>query len=182
MKTRPEMLVDLLWCAGAGGGRGEMWAMMSAVEQMDSSGFLSAEQAANICADAARFGEIDPEGMCASLFWEDFTKAPGSKPYRVKHWVLADPKPSGGQSFVSFAQAGPGGAVKIGCSGDVAARIAALQTGNAAPLRLLAVIPGGRTMEYTLHDRFSHCRVSGEWFRVEAGLRALIEELGGKVA
>jgi hypothetical protein len=56
--------------------------------------------------------------------------------------------------------------IKIGYTGESAeVRLAQLQTGNPAGLRLLAEIPGERADEYELHLRFAACRVRGEWFR-----------------
>lgn len=66
-------------------------------------------------------------------------------------------------SSVYFAQADD--RVKIGWSKKVAARLAQLQTGNATPIQLLGTVPGGRTLERQLHDRFAHLRLSGEWFQ-----------------
>jgi hypothetical protein len=56
------------------------------------------------------------------------------------------------------------GYVKIGHSANPEARLADLQVGNPLPLRILAVLGGGRELEKLLHDNFATHRVVGEWF------------------
>ena len=57
--------------------------------------------------------------------------------------------------------------VKIGYTGkDVDARLRALQTGSAAPLRLIAVHVGDKAEEARLHEKFAAHRVHGEWFEI----------------
>lgn len=75
---------------------------------------------------------------------------------------------------VYFVQAGDGGNIKIGVSGNPETRVAGLQTGSDEPLRILATIPGGRAVEKELHRRFAALRVKGEWFRPEQELLDLI--------
>lgn len=62
-----------------------------------------------------------------------------------------------------------GDTVKIGCSRDVAARLATLQISNAAPLQLLGVTPES---ESTLHRQFAEHRLHGEWFRLAPAIEA----------
>lgn len=75
-------------------------------------------------------------------------------------------------SSVYFVEAE--GRIKIGWSKRVATRMAALQTGNATPIRLLGTIPGARSVERRLHDRFAHLRLSGEWFNGAPELREYV--------
>lgn len=75
-------------------------------------------------------------------------------------------------SCVYFARAGA--RIKIGWSRQVATRLAQLQTGNAAPIELLGVLPGARSRERELHERFADARVSGEWFEATPELLAYI--------
>jgi hypothetical protein len=75
-------------------------------------------------------------------------------------------------SSVYFARSGD--RIKIGWSRQVATRLAQLQTGNAAPIELLGVVPGGRSAERELHSRFAADRVSGEWFEASPELLAHI--------
>ncbi len=65
--------------------------------------------------------------------------------------------------------------IKIGWSGQVATRLAQLQTGNPDPVRLLATMPGGRALERRLHERFADARLAGEWFAATPELMAYIE-------
>jgi hypothetical protein len=76
-------------------------------------------------------------------------------------------------SCVYFAAVG--GRIKIGWSKKVGTRIAQLQTGNAEPIELLGVLPGGRFHERRLHQQFAAARLSGEWFAATPDLLAFIE-------
>lgn len=76
---------------------------------------------------------------------------------------------------VYFARVGD--RIKIGWSRKVGTRLAQLQTGNAAPVELLATQPGGRTVERRLHEMFAAARVSGEWFAATPDLLAHIADL-----
>jgi len=58
------------------------------------------------------------------------------------------------------------GQVKIGYSRDPVARLPALQTGSPYPLELLAVKPGGQTVEAELHTKYANDRLEGEWFQL----------------
>lgn len=78
-------------------------------------------------------------------------------------------------SSVYFAEAG--NRIKIGWSKRVASRVATLQTGNSAPVRLLGTTPGGRALERRLHQEFAHARIAGEWFLPTPELRARIAAL-----
>lgn len=55
--------------------------------------------------------------------------------------------------------------LKIGFSANVCKRLYQLLTGSPIPIRLLAVAPGGRTLEKKLHAEFAPWRRQGEWFR-----------------
>jgi hypothetical protein len=81
---------------------------------------------------------------------------------------------------VYFAKAGD--RIKIGWSRNVGARIAQLQTGNPAPVQLLAAIPGARARERKLHTLFAEHRVSGEWFRDDPELVAYIARINAVMA
>lgn len=65
---------------------------------------------------------------------------------------------------VYFAQAGDGGAIKIGHAANLARRISALQTGSATPLTLLGVADGGAETERRYHQLFAAHHLRGEWF------------------
>lgn len=69
----------------------------------------------------------------------------------------------------------PDGLVKIGFTRrPVEKRLAELQKHHACVLVVAAVAPGLMSEERHLHDRFSHLRVSGEWFRPDEELNAYI--------
>jgi hypothetical protein len=73
--------------------------------------------------------------------------------------------PSSCSGFVYFVQAGVGGPIKIGWSQDVARRMAELQTANAHRLLLLGTQRGRMETEASMHAKFAHLRLEGEWFR-----------------
>lgn len=68
------------------------------------------------------------------------------------------------------------GLIKIGTSRNVPVRMDALKA------RLLAIEPGGPTVERTRHEQFGDSRVVGEWFQPTAGLHAHIASLTEQVA
>lgn len=65
--------------------------------------------------------------------------------------------------FVTCCEAN---AVKIGSSVQPLARLAEIQWGCPLPLKLEAVLPGGREEEFGLHARFLDDRIRGEWFTI----------------
>lgn len=65
----------------------------------------------------------------------------------------------------------PLGAVKIGFTkGSPVARLRALQTGSAAPLKMYGYFPGTMDDEKRLHEAFKPLHIHGEWFRLEGKL------------
>jgi hypothetical protein len=66
--------------------------------------------------------------------------------------------------LVYFLRAGRG-AVKIGLSKNVDARITELQNGNAGRLRVLRTIEGTARTENLAHKAFAQHHIRGEWFR-----------------
>ncbi len=90
--------------------------------------------------------------------------------------------PGGGPAgeLVYFVRAGD--AIKIGRTGNLAARLRALATASAVPLELLAAVPGGAAQEARLHRRWRHLHIRGEWFRADEELLRSIreEEAGGR--
>lgn len=78
-------------------------------------------------------------------------------------------------SWVYFIQEGDDGPIKIGyTAANPKGRLAALQTGNANPLRIVTWAPGTLEDEKALHGRFAHLRMQGEWFRPVAELLTFI--------
>lgn len=71
---------------------------------------------------------------------------------------------------------GPRGPVKIGLATNVAFRVAGLQGANPDPVRLIAKYPGGRELEQSVHRRFHHLHLRGEWFRMSTEIRSLVAD------
>lgn len=81
-------------------------------------------------------------------------------------------------SGVYFIEAVGTGLVKIGFSRNVKRRMEYLRTTCPHELRpLLLLTDGSPALEAELHRQFAHCRVRGEWFRVEDP--ALLEFIRG---
>lgn len=82
--------------------------------------------------------------------------------------------------YVYFIQQGDDGPIKIGVASSSEQRLAALQSSNPAPLRLLGEMSVGddwfvaREVELRWHERFRSDRLSGEWF---ASSPELLEEI-----
>jgi hypothetical protein len=66
------------------------------------------------------------------------------------------------------------GHVKIGRSTDVQGRLASMQTGSPMPLKILAVVDGGRWLEREYHAYFKDHRLHGEWFTI---CEAMVDEI-----
>jgi hypothetical protein len=80
------------------------------------------------------------------------------------------------EDVIYFIQAGKAGPIKIGLTYDVSLRLSILQIGSPLPLRLLAIQPGKRDVEISLHERFSALRLHGEWFEPAEELLDYIRE------
>lgn len=83
------------------------------------------------------------------------------------------------QGHIYFLQNGRRKLVKIGFSGDHISRIDSLQSATPDKLKLLATLPGSRTLEAELHKRFAKYHVQGEWFSVEGELAKYIDRIKG---
>lgn len=60
---------------------------------------------------------------------------------------------------------------KIGESNDPVSRCKNLQTGNKRKLNIYKTIfcgtkPAAQALEATIHERYAHRRISGEWFKI----------------
>lgn len=69
------------------------------------------------------------------------------------------------------------GYIKIGKASNVETRFNQLQTASRQELTVLAVKRGGHVLEGELHERFSHLRVRGEWFKGDEELLDYVEGL-----
>jgi hypothetical protein len=87
-----------------------------------------------------------------------------------------EPPPDPPDARVYFVQ-GILGAIKIGTTTDMPARIDALQTANPEKLKVLGWCPGGHRVERALHRRFARHRIRGEWFRPARELLLMIHRL-----
>ena len=67
--------------------------------------------------------------------------------------------------------------LKIGVATDIASRIASMRTANSRELVLLGILlDAGPDEERSLHQRWSHIRIRGEWFRDTPELRRFISQ------
>lgn len=97
---------------------------------------------------------------------------------RVRGKLLAKQMLKLAKGTVYFVRAGD--KIKIGFSTDAKTRINSLQTSNPERLELLGVIDGPESHERSLHHRFRHLHVLGEWFRAEADLLDYIRVATGQ--
>lgn len=100
-----------------------------------------------------RYEELCPSGPGFGVF-------DTSAPEQIEFWTdrLVSP------TFIYFLQSGSDGPVKIGLSSRPGRRAPELQTGNPRELLLRHVVPGDRSVEKQLHNRFEPARIRGEWF------------------
>lgn len=78
---------------------------------------------------------------------------------------------------VYFVQESGMGAIKIGFTQDVGARVKDLAAATPHKLTTLVTIEGDHQVERAIHRRFSHARIRGEWFRPVPELLAYIAEI-----
>jgi hypothetical protein len=78
-------------------------------------------------------------------------------------------------STIYFVECTVTSRIKIGCAGNVAARMRQLQAASPTELRLLATVPGGIVAERAVHDDFGDERLHGEWFAGSPQLRAFVD-------
>lgn len=72
-----------------------------------------------------------------------------------------------------FVQREITGLVKIGNTLNMPTRLRALQCGSPDILRVLRTVRGNRESEF--HERFSHLRMHGEWFKASSELLEFIK-------
>lgn len=63
------------------------------------------------------------------------------------------------------------GLIKIGYTSDIYKRFADLKNMGGAPAQLIAVVPGNKSCEKSLHRIFKADRKHGEWFQISADIR-----------
>lgn len=67
------------------------------------------------------------------------------------------------------------GKIKIGISKNAIARVVQINRSHATPLSLIGAVEGDHELERTMHKRLAAYRISGEWFRDCAEVRAAIQ-------
>ena len=67
--------------------------------------------------------------------------------------------------------------LKIGISNDLERRKRDLQNTNGRQIEILYVIPQKSNLELTLHEKFSHLRLMGEWFKYDKSIIDEFEKL-----
>jgi hypothetical protein len=78
--------------------------------------------------------------------------------------------------MIYFIQAGKNGPIKIGkTNGDIADRLAQLQTGCPYKLRVLWLYYGDKYTESKIHKIFEHEKLHGEWFHPSGSLYEFIK-------
>jgi hypothetical protein len=75
---------------------------------------------------------------------------------------------------VYFIKSETTGLVKIGTTRCLTLRLTAIRGTTKERLRLLGVVPGGRSVESSLHYRFSSYRRKGEWFALVSEIEEFI--------
>lgn len=75
-------------------------------------------------------------------------------------------------SFVYFVRAGA--TLKIGFTGDLKQRLTRMQTDSPEVLVLVGAARGGEPLERELHRRLSSDKISGEWFKLNANVVAVV--------
>ncbi len=79
--------------------------------------------------------------------------------------------------YTYFIEAAEANRVKIGFSKDPKARLKQLSSACPYPLKLIAAIPGPKSLEREYHRHFSTYRVQGEWFEMKGALVEYVNQL-----
>ncbi len=79
--------------------------------------------------------------------------------------------------FLYFVEERGRGNIKIGVTKDPLGRVGFLQNGNPYPLDIVGLAVGDTMAERSLHRRYDHLRMEGEWFAPDAALRGEIDAL-----
>lgn len=82
-----------------------------------------------------------------------------------------------GKGFIYFVLSPDSSAIKIGFSVNPRNRMRYLANASAHKLELLHMTPGTVKYEKSLHEKFSHLRLNGEWFADSPQLRHFIDSL-----
>jgi hypothetical protein len=77
-------------------------------------------------------------------------------------------------AMVYFLQNSITGAVKIGWSDNLDARLSSLRVGSDCELQLIRTVTGGRGTERWLHKRFCQHLIRGEWFAFHGDMLTVV--------
>jgi len=75
-------------------------------------------------------------------------------------------EPQAPASWVYFIESKSSGLVKIGYSNNPQKRLKEIKTMSPELLELVAIMPGAKEDEFSLHEKFAHLRKHGEWFEM----------------
>ena len=79
------------------------------------------------------------------------------------------------QKYIYFFKEDEMNSVKIGISYNVSERLSQIQMCAPQTISCAGVMPGNLLMESEIHDKFSHLRIHGEWFRLDEELSEFIK-------
>jgi hypothetical protein len=96
-------------------------------------------------------------------------------PYGQRRLRYRDPKREA--KVACYFIGGETGPIKIGQSGNLAARLKTLQNHSPVPLSVLASTGGGMFAELAYHERFAAHRLHGEWFERHPDILAEIDRI-----
>lgn len=84
---------------------------------------------------------------------------------------------AGSDDIAYFIQAGENGAIKVGTTNNILARINLFKTHHDKELIVRLLIPGGIYVEREVSKRFKHLRIRGEWYSPGEDLISYMETL-----
>lgn len=103
---------------------------------------------------------LDKDGNTVPLPPEPLAYGPDEPYYRYLHRRADESRTLAKCYFIG----GTDGAIKIGFSVSVEARLATIRAHSPIPVGLLATAPGGEERERAYHEQFAAHRLHGEWF------------------
>lgn len=86
------------------------------------------------------------------------------------HWIETE------VAQVYFIQEGEDGPIKVGHTKNIDSRFKTLQTAHHRPLRILLLLDGDSELEESLHQKFRHLHIHGEWYMPDVELLDFIRE------
>lgn len=83
------------------------------------------------------------------------------------------------ESYVYLLESG--GKYKIGYSNNIESRVRTFNTASPIPHKVVAVAPGGKQLEESLHTQLKRYRVFGEWFDNSGPILETFKNLSGVI-